>query len=143
MNILKEQLFSDWMRIGRVRISRAVRTDGQDRFGGLFREGAAAAMKIERFEDHGVITLPQEVNLINISEFKQAVQALSEQDCKQIYLDCSQLKMIDSAGLGSFVLCQKQLKKHGGELKIANVHHEYVKHLFDMIDLKRVINIEE
>ncbi len=100
-------------------------------------------MKIERREDHGVITLPQEVNLNNVSEFKQAVQSLGEQDCYQIYVDCSQLKMIDSAGLGSFVLCHKQLKKHGGGLKIANVHHEYVKHLFDMIDLKRVIEIEE
>lgn len=100
-------------------------------------------MKIERREDHGVITLPQEVNLNNVSEFKQAVQSLSEQECNPIYVDCSQLKMIDSAGLGSFVLCQKQLKKHGGELRLANVYHEYVKHLFDMIDLKRVINIEE
>ncbi len=50
--------------------------------------------------------------------------------------------MIDSAGLGSLVFFQKRLRDRGGELKLVNVTNDYITHLFNMIDLARVIIIE-
>ncbi len=35
------------------------------------------------------------------------------------------------------------LKERGGELKLVNVKNNHVKHVFDVIDLRRVITIEE
>ena len=99
-------------------------------------------MKIERHEEVGSVFLPEVINLTNAPEFKQALESLYEQGTRIIQVDCNCLKMIDSAGLGSLVLFQKKLKERGGELKLINVTEGYIRHLFDMIDLQRVISIE-
>ena len=99
-------------------------------------------MKVEQHDLFGNIILPEIINLNNAPEFKQALTSLIEQGYKLIKVDCNKLKMIDSAGLGNLVLFQKKLKEKDGELKLVNVKNDYIQHLFDMIDLRRVINIE-
>ncbi len=98
-------------------------------------------MQAEQHEDCAVITLPEVIDLIIAPDFKNVLRTLYDQDCNNIRIDCSQLVMIDSAGLGSLVFFQKKLKDRGGELKLINVTNDYIKHLFDMIDLQRVIHI--
>ncbi|MEW5921602.1 MAG: STAS domain-containing protein [Bacillota bacterium] len=93
--------------------------------------------------DYGRMILPEVMDLTNTLEFKQGLQSLYDQGCGVIMLDCSHLQMIDNAGLGSLVLFQKKLKERGGELRLVKVTHPYIKHLFQMIDLARVIHIEE
>ena len=99
-------------------------------------------MQVEECEDYGRIVLPDVVDLINAPEFKQALKSLYEQGYNTIKVDCTNLEMIDSAGLGSLVLFQKKFKERGGELKLVNVCTSYIKHLLHMIDLERVISIE-
>ena len=98
-------------------------------------------MQVENYEGYASIILPEVIDLINAPEFKKVLKSLYEQNYNMINVDCSQLEMIDSAGLGSLVLFQKRLKDRGGELKLINVTNDYIKHLFEMIDLARVISI--
>ncbi len=43
----------------------------------------------------------------------------------------------------ALVFFQKNLKERGGELKLVNVKDNHVKHVFDLLCLRRVITIEE
>ena len=99
-------------------------------------------MQVEEHEGYGKVTLPDTVNLINAPEFKHALKLLYEKDIKIIKVDCSCLKTIDCAGIGSLVVFQKRLKNCGGELRLINVTNGRIKQLFDMIELVRVISIE-
>jgi anti-sigma B factor antagonist len=101
-------------------------------------------MKVERHKEYCNVILPEVIDLTNATELKEALQSLYEKDnCSIIKVDCARLEMIDSAGLGSLVLFQKKLKEREGQLKLINVRNAYIKHLFDLIDLRRVISIEE
>lgn len=99
-------------------------------------------MKIEHHEQYGRIILPEKIDLTNVNTFKRNLQELYDRGHKSIRLDCANLTIIDSAGLGSLIMFQKKLKERGGELKLINVNHNYIKHLFDMIELDRIILIE-
>ncbi len=99
-------------------------------------------MQVEEHEGFGNIILPDVVDLTNAPAFKQALKSLYEGGYSTILVNCNHLEMIDSAGIGSLVLFQKRLKERGGELKLINVTNDYIKHLFGMIDLARVISIE-
>ena len=99
-------------------------------------------MRLEDHGQYGKIILPGKVDLTNANKFKRALQSLYEKGYNSITVDCAELAMIDSAGLGSLVMLQKRLKERGGELKMINVGHKYIRHLFDMLELERIIKIE-
>ncbi len=99
-------------------------------------------MQSEHHEQYGKIILPDKIDLTNANAFKRDLQTLYDQGYNLIMLDCSSLTIIDSAGLGSLIMFQKKLKQRGGELKLINVNHSYIRHLFDMIELNRIIKIE-
>lgn len=98
-------------------------------------------MKLE--PDSGRVILPEVVDLTNALDFEKALQSLYEEGSGTVLVDCGALAMIDSAGLGRLVLYQKRLKENGRELQITNVNNDYIKHLFDMIQLHRFIPIQE
>ncbi|HHU75348.1 MAG TPA: STAS domain-containing protein [Firmicutes bacterium] len=98
-------------------------------------------MLVEKHSKFGIVIAPEKIDLTNAREFKEAFQSLFESDYKLIRVDCRELAMIDSAGLGSLVMFQKRLKERDGELELVNVNHKYIKHLFDMLELGRVIKI--
>ncbi len=86
-------------------------------------------MQVDQFDGYANVILPEVVDLIVAPEFKQALKTLYEEGCNTINVDCGQLEMIDSAGLGSLVFFQKRLRDRGGELKLVNVTNDYIKHL--------------
>lgn len=99
-------------------------------------------MQVKQYDGYGTITLPEVLDLNCNQQFKKSLQSLCDQDYRLIEVDCSHLAMICTAGIGSLILFQKKLKEHGGELKIVRVQNEYIKYLFEKIDLGRVISIE-
>jgi len=100
-------------------------------------------MHLEYHEQFGKIIPPERIDLTTAEEFKEALQAIYDRGYSFIIVDCSRLAIIDSAGLGNLIMFQKKLQERGGELTITNVDHHYIRHLFDMIELDRVINIEK
>ncbi len=98
-------------------------------------------MEIEHHERYGKITLPEKIDLTNVNAFKRNLQKLYDGGYNSIKLDCANLTIIDSAGLGSLIMFQKKLRERGGELQLINVNHRYIRHLFDMIELNRIIKI--
>lgn len=91
---------------------------------------------------HPVVIPPDRVDLTNSHSFKEALQEVYDKGYKIVQVDFSNLYFIDSAGLAQLIVYQKKYKEKGGELKIINMKHAYIRRLFERIDLHTVINIE-
>ena len=99
-------------------------------------------MKIEKHENEACLLPEGRIDISNSQELKQQLLAVYEEGFNQIEIDFSKVTGIDSSGLGKLLLFQKKLKERGGELSIVNINNEYVKKMFTMIHLYKVIKIE-
>lgn len=99
-------------------------------------------VKVKKAEGKAVVSLDEKIDIINSPELKENLQALYDEGIYFISIDFSITRMIDSSCLGKLLMSQKKLKEQNGELNIINVTSDYIKKMFDMIHLERVINIE-
>ncbi len=91
-----------------------------------------------------VVTLSEEVTVYNgIEELKETLFSLYQQGFSTMVLDFTYLTIIDASGLSVLLVFQSRLKAVGGELKIVNITSHYLRDLFQMINLHRVISIED
>ena len=68
-----------------------------------------------------VMELPQQLNQAQVKTFFKELQPLLEADCPRIVLDCSQVRLIDSAGVALLLQCMQEAMKRDGDLKLAAV----------------------
>ncbi len=101
-------------------------------------------MDVEKIDSQtAVIHLPVTVDSEDAPRLKQLLQTLYGEGVKFINMDFSVTELMRSPCHGLLVMYQKKLKERGGELKLVNVKNNHVKHVFDLMDLRRVISIEE
>ena len=74
---------------------------------------------------------------------KQLLQTLYEEGLQFLQVDFTVTELLRSPCLGVLVLYHKRLIERGGKLTFVNVKSSHLKHVFDMIDLRKYINIEE
>ncbi|AQS58566.1 STAS domain-containing protein [Desulforamulus ferrireducens] len=99
-------------------------------------------MKVEIVDKVATLYPEGRIDISNSTEFKNSVTSLIDQGIFTIYLDFSDVSGIDSSGLGKMLLFQKMLKEKGGELAVRNVKSDYVKKIFTLVQLYKVIDIE-
>lgn len=99
-------------------------------------------MRIENKEGMSIVYPEGRIDIATAGDFKNSVMNLIERGDEKIILDFSDVSAIDSSGLGKLLMFQKKLKEKGGELRIQNVSSEYVKKIFSLVHLYKVINIE-
>ncbi len=100
-------------------------------------------MKVERSEETALMVPESRIDITNSNELKQTFLELFDEGYSTFVIDFGQVDGIDSSGLGKLLLFQKKLKERSGELKIINISSEYVKKMFAMIHLNKVITIED
>ena len=93
-------------------------------------------------EDAVLLAVAGRIDLSNAHFFGEKLRAYYEEGIKDITLDFSRVTGIDSSGLGKLLLFQKRLKERGGKLRIINVTSSYIRKMFKMIHLYKVIDIE-
>ena len=98
---------------------------------------------IERDNENAILLLPEKVILPHSLKFKDVLQSVYDEGFKNIILDCSRLRLFDTAGLSGVAVYQKKFRERGGALKIVNVGDNYIKHLFNTIELNKIVSIEE
>ena len=76
------------------------------------------------------------------NDLKEELISIYEEGYNQIEIDFGKVKSIDSSGLGKLLLFHKKLKEQNGELLIKNIKSDYIKNMFEMIKLNKVINIK-
>lgn len=90
-----------------------------------------------------VISPVGNIDFSNSQELKESLLDLFDQGYKKIIMDFKKVESIDSSGLGKLLLFHKKLKEKNGELIIRSVESEYIKNMFEMIHLGKVIEIED
>ncbi|MCK8816786.1 STAS domain-containing protein [Natroniella sulfidigena] len=99
-------------------------------------------MQVEKSDNKVVITPVGRVDINNSQELKKKLLNLYDDGYNEIVVNFNNVTSIDSSGLGKLLLFHKRLKERGGQLKIVNVNSDYVKKMFEMIHLNKVIDIE-
>ena len=99
-------------------------------------------MKVEKNGNQAVVIPDGRIDITNSQDLKKKLLEIFDDGYDEIVIDFSNISSIDSSGLGKLLLFHKKLKERGGELRIINVGSDYVKKMFSMIHLNKVINIE-
>lgn len=101
-------------------------------------------MRIEKKgQDAALITPNETIDISNAHELKEDMLNLYNEGVNNITFDFSRVRSIDSSGLGKLLLFQKKLKERDGEMQIINISSDYVKKMFKMIHLDKVIKIQD
>lgn len=100
-------------------------------------------MEYKPIDEKTVKVFPgQEIDLSNAEKFKKQLNQLKSKGFQHFMLDFQRVKRVDSTGLGKILMFHKTLRDSGGGVKIVNVKNNYIYKMFDMINLKRVIEID-
>ncbi len=99
-------------------------------------------MKVEKNGNQAVVIPDGRIDITNSQDLKKKLLDIFDEGFDEIVIDFGNISSIDSSGLGKLLLFHKKLKERGGELRIVNVSSDYVKKMFSMIHLNKVINIE-
>ncbi len=101
-------------------------------------------MDVEKIDSQTtVIHFPVTVEDEDTPKLKQILQTLYEQGVQFIHVDFTVTEKLRNTCLGVLLLYHKRLTERGGELTFVNVKNSRLKHAFDMIDLRKVMTIEE
>ncbi len=97
-------------------------------------------LKPRMHNDVAIITIPGDhLDAGNVKEFKRDIVPLLETH-KQIVFDMSELRFVDSSGLGAILSCLRQLNATGGDVKLASLS-KGVRALFELVRMHRIFDI--
>ncbi len=100
-------------------------------------------MRVKIEEDYARIIPLENIDLTNAEKLKEKfTELVEEENIKNIILDFRNVEKIDSSGLGKLLLFHKIIKEVQGKLKIKNVNSQYVKKVFNMVNLTETLDIE-
>jgi len=83
----------------------------------------------------GRLTLGREVE-----QLERVVADLLQQQEKKVVLDMTALDYLDSSGIGTVVSCLTQVKKSGGDLRLAGVSQR-LQRMFKMTGVDSLVSI--
>ncbi len=87
------------------------------------------------------VNLYGEVDIYNADSLKSELQALIAEKSADIILDCTNLKYIDSTGLGVLVNALKRVKEQDKSINIINLK-PYIAKIFTLTGLDKIFVIE-
>ena len=93
-------------------------------------------------ENNVTVVADKKIDITNSQDLKKKLLNLIQQGYTELTIDFKQVESVDSSGLGKLLLIHKRLKERNGALKIINLNNEYVKKMFSMIHLNKVLDIE-
>jgi len=100
-------------------------------------------MKIDKTGSEAVIYPAGKIDISNAEEFKNQVVSLIEEGRVNICIDFTEVSGVDSSGVGKLLVSRKKINESGGRLRIRNLIEKDVRELFYVLDLHKVIEIEE
>lgn len=99
-------------------------------------------MPVENVGDVAVVTLQGEYLDASIAdEFKRDMQPTLEATTKAVF-DMSQLRFVDSAGIGAILSCLRRLNAKDGDLKLCGLS-KALRASFEIARMHRIIDILE
>jgi anti-sigma B factor antagonist len=94
----------------------------------------------EKMGDVTVVVLPgEQLDASNAKDFKRDIAPVLAANAKVVF-DVSQLRFVDSSGLGAILSCLRQLNAAGGDLKLCGMAKP-VRALFELVRMHRIFDI--
>ncbi|MEA4854478.1 MAG: STAS domain-containing protein [Christensenella sp.] len=87
------------------------------------------------------VMLEGDLDLNSVTDFKRKMDECIEEHKVDLLFDCSQLRYIDSTGLGVLVSILKKVKEYGCVIRIRQLK-PYLFKIFDVTGLTKVFEIE-
>lgn len=87
-----------------------------------------------------VLEVSGELDNYAVSDFTECLEFEIEKGHRKIIVDCSNLRFVSSMGIGTLVRIHGQMRKLGGDVKLANVHG-MVADLFSITHIDRLFSI--
>ncbi|HTR38800.1 MAG TPA: STAS domain-containing protein [Bryobacteraceae bacterium] len=95
---------------------------------------------VDNVDGVAVAAMPvDELDASNSGEFKRDIAPVLQAQTKLV-LDLSQLRFVDSSGLGAMLSCLRQLSARGGDLKLCSMSKQ-VRALFELVRMHRIFDI--
>jgi anti-sigma B factor antagonist len=97
-------------------------------------------LTLEKVGNVAVVVLPgEQLDASNAKDFKRDIAPVLVENSKVVF-DMSQLRFVDSSGLGAFLSCLRQLNAAGGDLKLFGLTKP-VRALFELVRMHRLFDI--
>ena len=99
-------------------------------------------MQITEKHENGVVVLTLKSNLLTepvITEVREQIAKLASDNMKHVILDMSEVKYMNSLGIGALVSALTTLRRAGGDLRLVCLSDK-VKNSFTLTQLVRVFN---
>lgn len=95
---------------------------------------------VQTYGDVAVIQIPGEsLDASNTKEMKAELLSLIASSKKMVF-DLSDLKFVDSSGLGAILSCLRQMNSTGGVLKLCGMTKS-VRALFELVRMHKIFDI--
>lgn len=95
---------------------------------------------VEKFGAVTIATLHgDELDASNVQDFKRDIAPVLAES-RNVILDLSHLRFIDSSGLGAMLSCLRQLNAAGAELKLCGMS-KAVRAVFELVRMHRIFDI--
>lgn len=93
---------------------------------------------------NNVLVLELTIESLDAGNVRKLKEAIVEQigSSNRVVLDLSQLKFVDSSGLGVMLSCLRSVRERGGDLRLCSMTPT-VRSLFELMRMHRVFNIYE
>ena len=96
-------------------------------------------MSIEKMGNVAVVALLGELDASKARQFKRDIAPVLEANSKVVF-DVSQLRFVDSSGLGAILSCLRQLNARGGDLKLCGLSPS-VRAPFALVRMHTILKI--
>ena len=100
-------------------------------------------MKIEQKEENGypVIYPEGEIDINFSPKLREALMSKVSKKPEKLYIDCTDVKYIDSSGIATLVEALREIRKYDGEMIVRNCSTE-VRSVFEISKLDKVFSLE-
>jgi anti-sigma B factor antagonist len=85
--------------------------------------------------------LKGEIDIYTAAEFKNQINAVIEEQPGDLYIDCSELRYMDSTGLGVLIGALKKMKEQNRNIYLENLKPN-VRKLFSITGLDKIFIME-
>jgi anti-sigma B factor antagonist len=95
---------------------------------------------VEKFGAVTIATLHgDELDAGNVNDFKRDIAPVLAEN-RNVIVDLSHLRFVDSSGLGAMLSCLRQLNATGGDLKLCGMS-KAVRAVFELVRMHRIFDI--
>jgi len=89
-------------------------------------------------DDETTLKIEGSLDALTTPELRPIIEALVKEKRKTVVVEVSNLRLVDSSGVGAIVSLYKRLRTHGGKLKVIGLRDQPLA-IFKLLRLDRVL----